>query len=214
MLMKEKKFARFGVVKTLIKEVIMDEFKRASVTDVDVIKTPISTRIVITAARPGLILGNKRKLRDVLRKISRRWKINNPQIEVKELENPFLVPEFVTKLMAVKIAKGNNPKRVLYTTIRKVMEAGAKGCEIYAKGSFRRGMQNIKYRVQAGHIKKSGDPAENILEDMRQVQLGHGVIGVCVRIVPSDYKFPDQIEVPEPIIIEEESDEYGNNENQ
>jgi len=26
MLMKEKKFARFGVVKTLIKEVIMDEF--------------------------------------------------------------------------------------------------------------------------------------------------------------------------------------------
>jgi len=82
--MKEKKFARFGVVKTLIKEVIMDEFKRASVTDVDVIKTPISTRIVITAARPGLILGNKRKLRDVLRKISRRWKINNPQIEVKD----------------------------------------------------------------------------------------------------------------------------------
>jgi len=49
---------------------------------------------------------------------------------------------------------------------------------------------------------------------MRQVQLGHGVIGVCVRIVPPDYKFPDQIEVPEPIIIEEESDEYGNNENQ
>jgi len=214
MLMKEKKFARFGVVKTLIKEVIMDEFKRASVTDVDVIKTPISTRIVITAARPGLILGNRRKLRDVLRKISRRWRINNPQIEVKDLENPFLVPEFVTKLMAVKIAKGNNPKRVLYTTIRRVMDAGAKGCEIYAKGSFRRGMQNIKYRVQAGHIKKSGDPAENILEDMRQVQLGHGVIGVCVRIVPSDYKFPDQIEVPEPIIIEEESDEYGNNENQ
>jgi small subunit ribosomal protein S3 len=212
--MKEKKFARFGVVKTLIKEVIMDEFKRASVTDVDVIKTPISTRIVITAARPGLILGNRRKLRDVLRKISRRWRINNPQIEVKDLENPFLVPEFVTKLMAVKIAKGNNPKRVLYTTIRRVMDAGAKGCEIYAKGSFRRGMQNIKYRVQAGHIKKSGDPAENILEDMRQVQLGHGVIGVCVRIVPSDYKFPDQIEVPEPIIIEEESDEYGNNENQ
>ena len=212
--MKGKKFARFGVVKTLIKEVIMDEFKRASVTDVDVIKTPISTRIVITAARPGLILGNRRKLRDVLRKISRRWRINNPQIEVKDLENPFLVPEFVTKLMAVKIAKGNNPKRVLYTTIRRVMDAGAKGCEIYAKGSFRRGMQNIKYRVQAGHIKKSGDPAENILEDMRQVQLGHGVIGVCVRIVPSDYKFPDQIEVPEPIIIEEESDEYGNNENQ
>jgi len=212
--MKEKKFARFGVVKTLIKEVIMDEFKRASVTDVDVIKTPISTRIVIAAARPGLILGNRRKLRDVLRKISRRWRINNPQIEVKDLENPFLVPEFVTKLMAVKIAKGNNPKRVLYTTIRRVMDAGAKGCEIYAKGSFRRGMQNIKYRVQAGHIKKSGEPAEKILEDMRQVQLGHGVIGVCVRIVPSDYKFPDQIEVPEPIIIEEESDEYGNNENQ
>ena len=143
--MKEKRFAKFGVIKTLIKEMIMDEFKRASVTDVDVVKTPIATRIIITAGRPGLILGNRRKLKEVLRKISKRWKINNPRVEVKELENPFLVPEFVTKLMAVRIAKGNNPKRVLYSTIKRVMAAGAKGCEIYAKGSFRRGMQNIKY---------------------------------------------------------------------
>jgi small subunit ribosomal protein S3 len=83
------------------------------------------------------------------------------------------------------------------------MEAGALGAEIIISGKLRTERARFE-KFREGYLPKSGDPAIKSLHKAElHVKLKPGILGIKVRIMPSNIPFPDQVQISE-IIPEEE----------
>ncbi len=189
-----------------IKEYLRKELREALISKIDVVKTPILTRIVIYAAKPGLIIGKKgTKIREVTEKIKEMFQVNNPQIEVIPVENPVLDAQVQAERIALAIERGTAWRPLLNTTLRRIMDAGARGAEIIVKGKLgARNARAQKGRVYEGYMKKVGDPAKLVDEGFAEAYTKWGIVGVKVAIVKPDVKFPDQVVIPEVGNVEDE----------
>jgi small subunit ribosomal protein S3 len=120
--------------------------------------------------------------------------MENPQIEVEEIEKPELNANVMASKLADSLEKGVNFRRAAYGTLRRMMEAGARGVEIVISGKITGG-RSRSLRFADGYLKKCGAPA------IEQVDTGYavakrkmGVFGVNVKIMPPDAVLPDEIE--------------------
>jgi small subunit ribosomal protein S3 len=128
--------------------------------------------------------------------------IENPQIEVVDVERPNLEPAVIARMIKRMIEKGMKPKKVLKAAAFKVMGAGAQGAEITIDGSPSKGMRSRKDRIQVGYIKKAGNAVKFIKEARDYALQKQGVMGITVRIVPPEVVFPDKIILKKPSLAE------------
>ncbi len=204
-----KRFITESIKKTEIDEFLQKKLERAGYGGVDISKTPLGTHVVIYAMRPGLVIGRGGEtIKDLATTLEENFKISNPQISVSEIE----VPEFNAFVIASRIAsalqRGVHFRRAGFWALNQVMDAGALGVEIVISGKLRTERAHFE-KFRAGYFPRCGDPA---LKYMRKaefhVQLKPGIIGIKVKIMPPDAKFPDKIQILEELppeeIVEEE----------
>ena len=162
----------------------------------DVQITPLGTMVVVYAERPGMVIGRGGKnVRTITNTLKDEFGLDNPQIEVKEVD----VPELNPKIMAYKISnmlqRGMHFRRVAYSTIRRIMGAGAQGVEITISGKIR-GSRSAVAKFVEGYIKKCGEPSIRFVEEgFATVKLKPGVLGIYVRIMPPETVLPDSVEI-------------------
>jgi small subunit ribosomal protein S3 len=78
--------------------------------------------------------------------------------------------------------------------LRRVMDSGARGCEIVISGKLT-GPRSRTEKFIAGYIKHSGKPAIEIVDKGYSVAIKKlGVIGCQVRIIPPDVTPPDELD--------------------
>jgi len=180
--------------KATVKEFLQKEFDRAGCGLVDIQRTPMGTRVIVKAQRPGLVIGRRgatiRRLTEVLKD---EYGFDNPQIEVNELE----IPEFSANVMAKNVAslleRGFHFRRAAYTTLRRIMDAGARGTEIIVSGKLT-GERSRMAKFRDGYIKHCGEPAEQFVKKgLAVATLKQGVIGVQIKIIPPNVRMPDEI---------------------
>ncbi len=193
----EREFIRDAKKALLIKEFLKKKFRRALISSIDIIETPLVTRIIIKAARPALVIGRKgANIRAVTEEIRQKFGVENPQIEVVPVENPTLDAQVQAMRIALALEAGMAWRPLIRKTLARIMAAGAKGAEIVIAGKLgARGAKSRKERVYAGYMKKVGDPAKLVDVGRAQALTRWGVIGVTVRIVHPDVRFPDEIVV-------------------
>jgi len=195
----EKDFVTEGLKRTKIDEYLEDELERAGYGGMDVQVTPLGTMVVVYAERPGMVIGRGGKtVRAITQTLKNDFELDNPQVEVKEVD----VPELNPKIMAYKIAsmlqRGMHFRRVAYSTIRRIMGAGAQGVEVTISGKIR-GSRSAVAKFVEGYIKKCGEPSTRFVkEGFATVQLKPGVLGVFVRIMPPDAVLPDKVDILPP----------------
>ena len=200
----EKDFVTEGLKRTRIDEYLEKELERAGYGGMDVQITPLGTMVVVYAERPGMVIGRGGKnVRAITNTLKNEFGLDNPQIEVEEVN----VPELNPKIMAYKIAnmlqRGMHFRRVAYSTIRRIMGAGAQGVEVTISGKIR-GSRSAVAKFVEGYIKKCGEPSIRLVEEgFATVQLKPGVLGIYVRIMPPETVLPDSVEIIEPKITEE-----------
>ena len=124
----EKDFVTEGLRRTKIDEYLEKELERAGYGGMEIQVTPLGTMVVVYAERPGMVIGRGGKtVRQITQNLKNNFDLDNPQVEVKEVN----VPELNARIMASKIAnmlqRGMHFRRVAYSTIRKIMGAGAQG---------------------------------------------------------------------------------------
>jgi len=199
----EKDFVTEGLRRTKIDEYLEKELERAGYGGMDIQVTPLGTMVVIYAERPGMVIGRGGKtVRAITQKLKSKFKLENPEVEVKEVEVPELNPKIMAHKIAAMLQRGMHFRRVAYTAMRRIMAAGAQGVEITISGKIR-GARAAMAKFTDGCIKKCGEPAiEFAKEGFATVQLKPGVLGVYVRIMPPDVKLPDDMEVKTPKIEE------------
>ena len=97
----EKDFVTEGLKRTRIDEYLENELERAGYGGMDIQLTPLGTMIVVYAERPGMVIGRGGKtVRNITQTLKTNYGLENPQVEVKEVD----VPELNPKIMAHKIA--------------------------------------------------------------------------------------------------------------
>lgn len=197
-------FLESAMTKLMIEEYLASTFWRADFAGVEILKTPVGTRIIVYADRPSLIIGRKgetiRRLQMIFEK---HFKIENPQITVSTIENPELNARIMASRIAQAIEKGYHFRRAIFIALRRIMSAGAVGAEIVVSGKIV--SERARYeKLRAGKVYKTGDHVNYIVDRaVIPILLIPGIYGIEVTIVkpipPADYieilkKTPEEIE--------------------
>ncbi|MBI5051518.1 30S ribosomal protein S3 [Candidatus Micrarchaeota archaeon] len=185
----EEPFGKYQVMKFLEKEL-----DRAWLAGVEIQRTPLVTRITLEVMNPGKVIGRKGRFINTLTEtIKKEFGIENPQISVVEVQQPYLEPRIVAKKAARYIEMGKKVRAVLHFLLREIIRNGALGAEIIAAGKIgAKGARAKTLRVGAGYIPKAGEPLYLVREAHVNANTKSGVIGVFARIVPPGTIFPDK----------------------
>ena len=204
-------FIELGLQRVAVDEYLASKFWRAGYAGVDIIRTPLGTRIIIYAARPAMIIGrrgqNLRKLQAVFEKL---FNIENPQITVVEVDNPDLNARVVAFNIALALERGIHFRRAAYIALRRVMGAGAVGCEIVISGKLTSARARYE-KISAGKVYKSGEQSLQLVDRaVAHVLLKPGVYGIEVLItkpgMTADYVEilpPEQVKAMFPHLFKE-----------
>ncbi len=191
-----KYFVGLNVKKLRIDEYLARELNSAGYGGVDIRKMPMKTEVVVFASRPGVVIGRRgAKIRELTDVLESEFGVENVQLEVTEIENPWLNAQVMASRLARQLERGVNYRRMAYWILRRIIRAGALGCEIIVRGklgSRRARYQKFKYAT----IPKAGEPATKFVDEAVDCAiLKPGKIGVKVRIMRPDSKLPGIVHV-------------------
>jgi small subunit ribosomal protein S3 len=192
----ERKFVAENVRRVLLKEYLMKEVSRAGFGGLDVQRTPMGTRVILTTERPGLVIGRRgQTIKNLTLVIEEKFGFENPQIEVQEVANASLNAQIMAEKLAFSLERGWHFRRAGHSTVRRIMDAGARGCHIIIAGKLT-GQRHRTEKFKEGYIKFCGEPKINFIDHGYAVaKLKMGVIGVTVEIMRPDAKLPAEISV-------------------
>ncbi len=193
----ERKFINKAISDHKVRAFIKKEMDRAGVSQVILQKTPMATRIIIYVRRPGVVVGKKgSSIKDLCEKLTARFGVDNPQLDVIEVENPSLDATLMAEKIGRQIEIRGNIKQIMRMTLKDIMAAGAVGAEIRLAGKVvGKGGKAKAMKISAGHLKKSGDPVHLIPEGRYVCYLKAGTIGVKVKIASPKVKYPDSYDM-------------------
>lgn len=200
--MVEKKFIENPIEKYKVMRFLEKNLGQAWIANIDIQRTPLATRITLETMNPGKIIGRKGKtINKLTETLKSKFNVDNPQINVVEVTQPYLEPRIVAKRASRYIETGKKVRAVLHYLLKEIMGAGAMGAEIVASGKIgAKGARARTLRVYAGYIPKSGEPVHYVKRAHLTANTKSGIIGVLVRIVPPGTKFPDK-EVTEKVAL-------------
>lgn len=182
--MKEREFVIEGIKRAQIEEYLENLFNRAGYSHCEIQRTPLGLRIVVYAARPGLVIGRRgRNIDRIINNIKRKFGLDNINLDVRDVEVPELDAQVMAREIARALERGINYKRVAHTMLRRIMEKAA-GCCITISGKLSGEIARTE-KFFAGYLKYAGEYAESLVSTgYARAELKPGVIGIQVRILP------------------------------
>jgi len=192
----ERKFIAENTKRVLLKEYLMKMTERAGFGGLNIQRTPMGTRVSLVAERPGMVIGRRgATIKEITRVVDEEFHFDNPQIEVLESDNPNLNAQIMAHKLASALERGWHFRRAGHSTVRRIMESGAKGCQVIISGKLT-GQRHRTEKFKSGHIKYSGEPAIQWMEEGFAVAKKKlGVIGIKVQIMNKDARLPDEIDI-------------------
>jgi small subunit ribosomal protein S3 len=192
----EHQFIEDGLRRSQINEFFADELGRAGYGGMDVAKTPMGTQIVLKAEKPGMVIGKGGKnIRKITTELEDRFDMDDPQIDVQEVDEPDLNAQIVADRLANALERGWYFRKAGHTTIDRIIEAGALGAEIVLAGKVTGARSRVE-KFNRGYIKHNGEPAQEVVDHGQGVAVMKlGTIGVNVKIIPPGAELPDDFEI-------------------
>ena len=208
----ERQIVSAYVKEQRINEFITTELRNLGISHVKVNKTPLGEKITIYASRPGLVVGRGgENIKLLTRQLKENFQLENPQIEISEVEQVNLDAAIVSQKVANSLEKFGIQrfKGIGYRVMMDTMNAGAMGIEIKISGKIPSSRAK-SWRFYMGYLKKSGDIAlTGVDTQYAEAQLKSGIVGIQVRIMPPTVVLPDRIQMYDQVqqIIEEVKEE-------
>ncbi|MFH1107269.1 MAG: 30S ribosomal protein S3 [Candidatus Micrarchaeota archaeon] len=195
----EKKFLHKLINEQIVKDYLGKELSGAGVSTITIQKTPLATRVAIRVRRPSVVIGKRgSNVKAVSEELTRRFGIENPQLDVIEVEKPELDAKLVAQRISRQIEIEGNVKQTMRFNMNDVMNAGALGCELRVAGKVvGKGGKSKSIRMRKGYLKKSGDVMKLVDKAYATAYLKAGAIGILVKIVPPGTIFPDAAKIDE-----------------
>lgn len=164
-----------------IRKFILDKYKNAGVSKVEIERFANKTHVNIHTAKPGVIIGrqgdNIQKIKDILDK-----KFRGPiEVNIKEVKAPDLDATIVAANIAYQISRRIPFRRAVKFALSRVMEQGAVGVKIQVAGRL-----NGAEIARTEHYKEGNIPLHTFRSDidyaLEEANTTYGIIGVKVWI--------------------------------
>jgi len=184
----KKDYRDFALQDIKIKEFINQRLRLAGIVSVNVERSINVIKIVISAGRPGVVIGRgganlellKKELEDFFKKIGAPTSLKF-QLEVKEVKNPDLSAKLVAERISEQLIKRYPSRRAVAQAQERVMAAGAKGVKIQLSGRI-----NGAEIARSEKYPKGSIPTQTLRADIDYAQLPSltrsGYIGIKVWI--------------------------------
>ena len=191
-----------------IKEFIASEFIKTGYSHTKIQRTPLGDKITIYTSRPGLVVGRKgENIRKLTNTLKNKFKMENPQIEIGEIENPYFDAQSIAEKIAYTLEKFGPQrfKSVGYKTLQSIMDAGALGAEIVVAGKIPSSRAKT-WRFMDGYLKKCGYVSDKyVIRGKSTAFIKSGAVGISVNIMPPGFTLPDDVKIIEqkPELVEE-----------
>jgi len=195
----ERAFVDINVKRALLREYLMNEVKRAGFGGAEIQRTPMGTRVTLITERPGLVIGRKGdSIKAITDAIQFQFGFEKPQVEVMEIENANLSAQIMSEKLASALERGWHFRRAGHSTVRRIMDNGARGCQVIISGKLT-GQRHRTEKFKEGHIKFCGEPKLQWMEEgFTAAKLKLGIIGVKVQIMHPKARLPDEVRIKEP----------------
>ncbi|HLE97375.1 MAG TPA: 30S ribosomal protein S3 [Candidatus Thermoplasmatota archaeon] len=192
----ERKLIKEHKRRVLVREFLHRETERAGFGGAEIQRNPMGTRINLIAERPGFVIGRRgATIKKLTTDLQERFALDNPQIEVTEDTNPSLNPQIMAQKLAEALERGWHFRRAGHSTLRRIMDSGARGCLIRIAGKLTGGRSRSEKFLE-GHIKFCGETALVFMNRGYAVAKKKlGTIGVTVAIMNANARLPDEVTI-------------------
>jgi small subunit ribosomal protein S3 len=93
------------------------------------------------------------KIKELTDTIRTKYDVDNPQIEIQEAgSSASLNAQIMAEKLAEALERGWHFRRAGHSTVRRIMDAGAKGCQVIIAGKLT-GARHRTEKFVEGHIK-------------------------------------------------------------
>ena len=200
--MEERKFVGIRKEEYGVKEFIKKEFGKGKISAVKIEYTPVGERVIISTHKPGLIIGKRgesiERLTEVLKK---RFKMENPRVDIAEIEHPDLDAQIVADDIALSMERFGSLrfKAIAYKALTKIKSAKALGAEIVLAGRLP-SERAKRWRFKFGYLRKTGDAANDVDYAESRGQDKQGVVGIKVSILSPETFKTEEVHVNEELL--------------
>jgi len=202
----EREFVSRKKLEFQIKEYVTENLKGVGLSDTKIQRTPLGEKIVISASRPGLIIGGGgSNIKKITAQLKRRFGLENPQIEINEVKDNETIAAVVAEKITSSLERFGTMrfKGIGHKAMSDVLNSGAKGIEILISGKIP-GARAKTWRFYQGYIKKCGNVAVTDVDvAYARANLKSGIVGIKVSIMPPDVRLPDDIQFIGSPVVEE-----------
>lgn len=180
-------YAKFFFEDLAVRQYLEKALPDADISRIEIEKTGSSFKIMVHAARPGVVIGKKGQEIDNLRKgLAHFLKRENVEVSVQEIKTPELDAHVVAKKIAQDLEKRASFKKVMKKAASSALRSGAKGVKIRVAG--RLGGAEI---ARDEWIRIGSTPLHTLRSDIdygtAQALTTYGIIGVKVWICKGEY---------------------------
>ena len=195
--MEERKFIKLKKEEFGIKEAIRRNLGMGKISRLDIEYTPVGEKIIISTSKPGLVIGRRgEKIEELTRLLKKRFKLENPHIEINEIENPLFDSQVVADDIAMALERMGNLKFkvIAYRKLQEIINAGALGCELRVTGKLP-SERARSWRFAQGYLKKAGESRKEIDRAESTALTKTGIIGIKVAIMAPTARVYDKINI-------------------
>lgn len=199
--MEEKKFVNFKKEELAVKDYVKRSLGKGRISNVSIEYTPVGEKIIIATSKPGLVIGRRgEKIDELTTMLKKKFKLDNPHIDIKEITQPMLDAQLVADDIALMLERDGSLKFkvIAYRTMQNIMSSGALGAEIVLSGKLP-SERAKSWRFAQGFLKKTGDPAKVVMRAMSQAKTLPGVVGIKVSILPPNAVIHDKIVIDDSV---------------
>ena len=200
--MEEKRFVGVRKDEYNIKQFVMRMFGKGKVSKVRIEYTPVGEKIVVSTHKPGWIIGKRgEKINELTEVLKRRFKMENPHVDIEEIMHPEFDAQLVADDIALTLERfgAMKYKAASYRALGKIKNSGALGAELRVSGKLPSDRAR-SWRFAFGYLKKTGDAAKVVDRAEATATTKQGVVGIKVAILAPGVVMCDQITVDEALL--------------
>src|SRR3989338_6371328 len=161
----ERQFVSQKIKEFQIERYISSLFAKTGYSHTEIKRTPLGVKVIVFTTHPGIVVCRKgEQIKNLTLTLKKRFKIDNPQVEIGEVTNQFLDVHLVADKIASTMERFGSKrfKSIGYKMLESIMDAGALGAEIVISGKVPSSRAK-SWRFKVGYLKKCGDVAQNMI---------------------------------------------------
>ncbi len=200
--MEEKKFVDVRKEEYNIKIFVKKMFGKGKISKVKIEYTPVGEKVIISTHKPGIVIGKKgEKIMQLTEILKRKFKMENPHIDIEEITHPEFDAQLVADDIALTIERfgASKYKSTSYRVLGRIKKSGALGAELRVSGKLPSDRARV-WRFAFGYLKKTGEPSKAVDRAESVAETKQGIVGIKVSILAPNVKIHDRITINEELI--------------